>query len=294
MQSILARLLCPRFGRRCPGTGNNNLPARDLMSIPWIFLNTTYFIRAHGDIMADQGGGKKEAKRARCKWRAALASVILLIILLVKFILPFLGLALDANPISGLHWSYYVLAIIGALFYAGTLLGNVRSGFDGWRAASDAVSRLAQAVIYTIIILNIYGSVIIMNAQADVTVSGAVIALFIGLYVKLFENTITGIARKINDAISPDAKERSDACSSYEKVKGEMDSTYGQLIAKNAQEPEKYKEEIAPLIKQMESNAGKLKDIAKHIGDDEMEQARIAMLDVEATVRATKLKFGLA
>ncbi|MBI5000453.1 MAG: hypothetical protein HZB92_02855 [Euryarchaeota archaeon] len=244
--------------------------------------------------MTEQDAGKRDAKRARYKWRAALASVILIIILLVKIILPIMGLALDANPISGLHWSYYVLAVIGALFYAGTLLGNVRSDFDGWRAASDAVSRLAQAVIYTIIILNIYGNVIVINAQANVTVSGAIIALFVGLYVKLFENTIAGIARKINDAISPDAKERSDACSKCEKIKEELDMAYDQLIAKNSREPEKYREEIATLVRQIESNAGRLKEIIKFISDNEMERARIAMLEVEATVRATKLKFGLA
>jgi len=246
-------------------------------------------------VMTDQEVKDPKKKKARYKAILGLSCFILFIILSIKFLLPFIGINLDSNPISDLHWSYYVLTLVGALSYVATVQLRHPRGecFDGWRAASDAAKRIAQAVIYTIIILNVYGNTIVINAQTSTAISGAILALFIGMYIKLFERSIGGIAKKLNFAVSSEAKESGKTQTRYEKIKEELEIAYDQLVGKCAKEPEKYKGEREDIIKQIETNTEFLKSISKHINERALEEAKESLIEMEARARIIKIKYGI-
>ena len=223
----------------------------------------------------------------------ALGCIILFIVFSIKFLLPFIGIVLDSNPISDLHWSYYVLALVGALFYVATVqLRHIQGDFIFWRAASGAATRVAQAVIYTIIILNVYGNTIVINVHTSTAASGAIIALFIGMYVRLFEKSIGKIAKNLNLAVSSEAKELEKARTRYEKIKIELDIAYGQLVGKFAKESE-YKGKREDIIKQIETNTGFLKSFIKHMNKRELEEAEEILVEMEARLRIIKIKYGI-
>lgn len=216
--------------------------------------------------------------------------IILLLIYLIKFWPSKIGITPDSNVISAIHWSYYTLALIGSLFYIMVLFRNPIGSFNIGRALSDAVSRVAQAIIYTIIILNIYGSVIKIDAHTNITVDGAIVSLLIGMYVKLFQNTITGIAKKINVVISPEARDISKELVLYEKIKEEHDLIFEELVKKYAPKLAKQKININDLIEQMENNTETLKNIRKYINERELEKAKGSMLDIDTRIKKIKLR----
>lgn len=243
--------------------------------------------------MTNQDSDDFYKNTARYQTIFVLSGVILFIIFLIKFILPFIGVNLDSNPISNLHWSYYVLSFVGALFYVCVLLRRPVGKFNEWRAASTAATRVAQAIIYTIIILNLYGSTIKIGVQTEMAVDGAIVALFIGLYVKLFEKSITGIAHKINGVVSPEAKELDKLWSKFDTIKEDVNQSYDQLNRICVKEPEKYRKDVELFIKQIEIDTEILKDLSNSLHERRLGDANNYVLEMESRIRIFKLKYEL-
>jgi len=169
---------------------------------------------------------KKRHKKAVIRGSAILILVLIWAIKGLEF--PLGLIHPDPNPINDLHWSFYILTFIGSLFYVMNIYHKHKGveDFDPERAGTGALMRIAEAQIYMMIILNVYGSSTRIPIDDGSAVSGAVIALLIGMYVKLFESAVRGIAETVADGITPDRKRQASEFVQYEKVKSDLVNLY--------------------------------------------------------------------